>query len=115
MKQDKKQYRCKTCGEKFPLHTVLQGKMRECPRCHENFPLRLLQRRYDRIRSERGELSLNCQCGAKYRIKRPKGNFLFTCKSCGRYLVQVAPSALDLRGVQVPQFIDAGGGVAKMT
>lgn len=115
MKQNKKQYSCKACGEKFPLHTLLQGKLRECPRCHENFPLRMLQRKYDKIRGEQRELSLNCQCGAKYRIKRPQGNFLFTCKNCGRYLVQVTPKTLDLRGIQIPPFIDAGEGVAEIT
>ena len=113
MKQDK-QYRC-GCGESFSLYTLLRGKLRDCPRCHAALPLRMLQKQYDRIRRERADLALNCQCGAKYRIKRPKGNFLFTCKSCGRYLVQVTPDTLDLNGIQVPHFIDAGKGVAQMT
>lgn len=109
MNRDKR-YRCRACGERISLSAVFQGKTRDCPRCHAGLPLKMLQRRYDRIRREREVLSLNCQCGAKYRIRRPKGNFLFTCRSCGRYLVQVTPDTLDLRGVHVPQFVDAGGG-----
>lgn len=107
MKQDRR-YRCRACGESISLRTVLREKVRDCPRCHAALPFRMLQRRYKQIRGEREDLSLNCQCGAKYRIKRPKGNFLFTCKSCGRYLVQVTPDTLDLRGIKVPQFIEAG-------
>jgi hypothetical protein len=52
-------------------------------------------------------LRFQCICGANYCIERPKGNFLFECYNCGRYIVQVNKCDLDLRGVNVPQFVDS--------
>ncbi len=55
-------------------------------------------------------LVLNCMCGAQYCMERPKGDFLYTCEVCGRFLIQVQNGALDLKGVNVAPYIERKGG-----
>lgn len=95
-----KQVRIKcNCGANLEKQRLIKSGMRECPSC--GAPLHTLygETKTAKDRRKKRLITLNCLCGASYKIERPQGDFIYPCKACGRVLLQARVGTLNLKGV----------------
>ena len=97
-------YVCPNCGKILRVKQLVKNGADSCPHCGAFLPKRELMKRYRR--DEGAWLSVNCMCGAEYAIPRPRGDWLFECQRCGRYLISVRKDRLNLDGIDVPRYLD---------
>lgn len=84
------------CGQYLSAKRISRGELRVCPYCGTGI---------DQNANREKRFAINCLCGAKYLVKKPSGDFLFTCKRCGRVTVQVKSGTLNL-DIPLPRFAE---------
>ena len=99
-------YVCPTCGKILRVKQLVKNGTEHCPNCGAFLSKKEIMKRYRR--DEGARISINCMCGAEYSIPRPRGDWIFECQRCGRYLISVRKDKLNLDGIAVPRFPDIG-------
>lgn len=100
----KKSFVCPNCGKILRVKQIVKNGTEHCPNCGAFLPKRELMKRY---RSDEGaRMTINCMCGAEYTIPHPRGDWIFECQRCGRYLISVRKDKLNLDGIAVPRYLD---------